>query len=244
MLRKILLSTAAVAALAAPAFAADLPARAAAPAPVYAAPIFTWTGFYVGAQIGYQWGRTNADYYNAAGVFLPGSSARYDANGVVGGLHVGYNHQISSLVLGVEGDIEASGVKGHFTFANGDDYRTRVNWQGSLRARLGYAMGPALLYLTGGAAFADLHNSALNFAAATRVGHSKDWGWTLGGGVEYAINNNWTTRLEYRYTDFGKNSFSLAPAFGGSERAKNTFHTVRLGLTYKFGGPSAVVAKY
>ena len=242
MLRKILLSTAAVAALAAPALAADLPARAAAPAPVYAAPIFTWTGFYVGAQVGYAWTEAKHTFDNGA------PSGKSKSNGILGGLHAGYNHQIGAMVLGLEGDFDFNGAKGSFTDLTGltSVGTSRINTQGSLRARLGFAMNNALLYVTGGWALADTRFGGGPAPLPATGGYSKTLsGWALGAGVEYAFTNNWTARAEYRYTDFGKSHGFLAPANPGVLMSNSTTqHAIRVGVTYKFGGPSAVVAKY
>ncbi len=247
-MRKLFLSTVAAAAvLSSGAFAADLPVRgpAVAPAPIFVG--MNWTGFYIGAQIGYSWGESTHDFRDLAGVIFPFSSNRNTSpDGFFGGLHAGYNHQIGSLVLGIEGDIEATGARGSFTFANGDRYRTSSDWQGSLRARVGVAFNRALLYVTGGVAFAEVNDSVLNFGANTTVRSSHTAaGWTIGGGLEYAITNNWTARAEYRYRDLGNHRYNTAPAFDGSLQYDYKDHSVRVGLSYLFGGPAGpVVAKY
>ena len=135
-MRHLLLgSVAAFALVAGAAQAADLPRRAAPPAPIYVAPIFTWTGFYVGAQIGGGWGRSEI------------GAISYNANGVVGGLHAGYNMQFGSIVAGVEGDIEATSLKGSTAFP-GVLLKTRAPWQGSVRARVGVAFDRFMPYIT------------------------------------------------------------------------------------------------
>ena len=241
MIRTLLLSTVAAVALVGTASAADLPVRTAAPAPVYAAPMFTWTGFYVGLQAGYAWGETKHSFSNGA----PSDSSKPD--GFLGGIHAGYNQQFGAFVAGLEADADLNGAKGSYQNITGigSAGSSRLAWQGSLRGRLGFAADRTLFYVTGGWAFAD---AKFRGGPALPVvdGYSKSLsGWTLGAGIEHALSSNWTVRGEYRYTDFGKASGGLVPAFAGVIMdTKTTQHAVRLGLTYKFGGPSAIVAKY
>lgn len=244
MFRTLLLGTVAAVALSGAASAADLPIRTAAPAPVYAAPLFTWTGFYVGGQIGYGWGNNStAEYITATGAFT-NFKRTFKPDGILGGLHAGYNMQSGSLVYGLEADIEGSALKGGYTLANGNGTAFKQPWQGSLRGRLGVAYDRALFYVTGGAAFAEQKHTY--FTPAIRETSSKTrFGWTLGAGIEYAVSNNWTVRGEYRYTDYGSYKNASLVAFPGfSYKHDPRDHAVRLGLSYKFGGPSAIVAKY
>ena len=234
--------------LSAPALAADL-GRLPAKAPVTAvapSPLF-WNGFYVGAQVGYQWGNDHTAEFATATGLPTGFNRSFDGNGVVGGLHAGYNFQTGPLVFGVEGDVEGSGAGGGFTLpaavaagcmgaaaGNGTDFDSR--WQASLRGRLGYAFGPTLLYVTGGAAFADL-NYAYFTPAVRESFRTTEAGWTVGTGLEFAFTPAWSTRLEYRYTDFGRLTNASAVAFPGSTFQHDpNFHTIRLGVSYRFGG--------
>ncbi|MDH7795588.1 MULTISPECIES: outer membrane protein [unclassified Beijerinckia] len=232
-MRKILLTAAALSAMASTAMAADLPRRAPAPAPapIYVAPIFTWTGFYVGGQIGGGWGRSELAGFG------------YNANGVVGGLHAGYNQQFGMIVAGVEGDIEATSLKGSGSNFFGSTFKTRAPWQGSLRARVGVAaFDRALIYATGGVAFASIRNEVFvpPFASSTSTTRA---GWTVGAGVEYAIDNNWSVRAEYRYTDFGRFNVGFFPLGSANTRFKE--NTVRVGVSYRFGSAAGpVLARY
>jgi outer membrane immunogenic protein len=254
MFRHILLSSAALAALSTASLAADLPARKMAPAPYVTAPIFTWTGLYVGAQIGAGWTTDKVSDYTTGGVFL--GSGKVDSSSVVGGLHAGYNMQTGAIVYGLEGDIELSGLSktsnalyspAGVLYAGVYGYSTKIDWQGSIRGRLGYAAGPALFYVTGGVAFANVktaYNPGGYSTSDTKAG------WTLGGGVEYAFAPNWTARIEYRYTDYGSFSDATAAApvtFWSGESIKHKLqeNAVRVGVSYKFGGPAgSVVARY
>ncbi len=238
MLRKLLMSTVVFVGATGVAMAADLPSRKAPPTYVPPPPpVFTWTGVYIGAQIGYQWGTSGTDIAGA----LPFA---YNANGVTGGAHVGYNYQISQFVVGLEGDVNGLDYSGSNTsaapfFATS----TRENVDGSVRGRLGVAWDRALVYATGGVAFADIRNS-YSFGGLGSTFDSGRVGWTVGGGIEYAIDNNWSLRAEYRYTDYGK--YTQAP-FGFAINNHEYDNKVQVGFSYKFDmlNPIApVVAKY
>jgi outer membrane immunogenic protein len=238
MVRKLFMSTVVLLGATGTAFAADLPttkgpAMYAPPPP----PIFTWTGLYVGAQAGYQFGHAST---STGGVGLPG----YNPSGVDGGVHIGYNYQMGMFVAGLEGDVNGSSYNGSNTFG-GIGYNTSEDIDGSVRGRLGVAWDRALVYATGGAAFGNFRNQyavgpALDTVWNTRVG------WTVGGGIEYALDNNWSLRAEYRYTDYpGFNNFA-ATSLGASVHQHETDNRVQLGVSYKFDlmGPSPVASKY
>jgi len=271
MRRQILLaSVGAIAiAIAGSAVAADLPYRG--PPPVYLppAPIFTWSGLYIGGQIGYAWGRDDADFttLDPDRLFF---TADTSPQGVIGGAHLGYNLQIpgwslfssSGIVIGLEGTVDGtssnksvflSGEPG-FLHATHPDLTVvnRAEVQGSLRGRLGLAFDRVLIYGTGGAAFAGVKNDYTlgdPFFLSDSISKTRT-GWTAGGGLEYAVTNNWSIRAEYRYSDFGRfNDF----AFGGLGLASEpiarhhlTENQVQAGFSYKFTpfAPPPVVAKY
>lgn len=220
-MKKLLLASVALAALAAaPAFAAD----AIVEEPIVDLPVgFSWTGAYIGIQGGYSWGDVDRD----TGAF----QNSYDADGFLGGVHVGYNYQFTNnLVVGVEGDMEWAGLDGDDAGVGGTVDETDFNWQGSVRGRLGYAIDRLLVYGTGGVAFASIdHNNAGGVPVSNQETYT---GWTAGAGVEYAFTDNLTTRLEYRYADFGSEDF--APAGLAPFSTDITTHTVRVGLSYKF----------
>lgn len=185
-------------------------------------PSFSWTGGYVGLQAGYGWSDVDRD----TGTF----ANSYDADGFVGGLHAGYNHQWGNFVLGVEGDIEYSDMSGDDGGAGGTIDQVEINWMGSLRARAGFAIDRALIYGTGGVAFADIDQ---NNVSGVPVSFSDTYvGWTAGAGVEYAFTDNFTGRLEYRYTDFGSETYTPAGLAAFTNDITN--HAVRIGLSYKF----------
>jgi outer membrane immunogenic protein len=246
-MRKLLLVTAAAVLFTAPALAADL-----APAPV--APVympFDWTGFYVGVHAGYAWGDVDDDLdhrFEDGGYTVETAADSVDIDGFIGGAHAGYNVQFGSFVIGLEGDVDFSGADGDEDFsADGGDITGNLsldsNWQASIRARAGFAIDRALIYATGGVAFAD---ADLEFDATDGVDefHFSDsqtfTGWTIGLGAEYAFTDNLIGRLEGRYTDFGDPDFDLGDledAFGADGNDVNvewTQFSILAGISYKF----------
>ncbi len=255
MIRNVLLSSATLAALTVASFAADLPSRK-APATYAPAPIFTWTGFYVGADIGGGWTIDTGRIRNAAGV--PQGTENLGASGVVGGLYAGYNYQVSNaFVLGLEVDIDATSISqtsntNTFQGPNVNADKESLPWQGSLRGRLGYAISNVLLYATGGLAFAQINTSYTTIAApASQASFSgMRAGWMVGGGLEYAFDTNWIGRFEYRYSKFSPFTDGVPNGIGNGLGGLNVRHSVsenavRVGIAYTFGAPAlAVVAKY
>ncbi len=240
MIRRFVLSGTAAVAVVAAAVAADLPPRE-APLPYAPPPVFSWTGLYLGAQIGYAWG---TDAFTAtrpaSGVFASNS---FTPNGVIGGAHVGYNLQLGQYVAGVEGDVDGTGYSKSLN-AGFATITTKIPVQGSIRLRLGVGLDRALLYVTGGAAFAGFDTTYATFAGFDTIGTTRT-GWTIGGGIEYALNTNWSIRAEYRYADYGSfNAYpsnALGPIQGPGTfvRHHETQSAIRGGVTYKLGVPAA-----
>ncbi len=215
---------------------------------------FTWTGGYVGFQVGGAWQQlnetVNAPFLPAiAGVpGLPGLiQTNIGSNGAIFGGHLGFNYQFSpSFVAGLEGDVEGS--SGHnFGFSYGSGFgpysaEAFNNIRGSIRGRLGYASGHLLLYATAGGAWANF-STTHNFVVGgnSDVSNYTPVGWTLGAGVEYAFMGNLSARLEYRYADYGTSQiYSAAPGLTYGERA--TEHSLRAGLSYRFWAPAPTTA--
>ena len=214
-MKKLLLATAAVM-LAGPALAADLPrySEPAAPAQAYVAPAFNWTGFYAGANLSYNWG----DFDTA------GTTTRLnDGHGFGGGVQVGYNMQYDPLVVGIEGELGYANSKDSF----GGDKGT-LGWRGALTPRLGYAIDRFMPYVKAGLAGGDVEikDSGLGGSDSAML-----WGWTAGIGAEYAVTNNVSVRLEYDYTDLGRDNFNLG---GTTAKAGFKGSDVKLGVNYKF----------
>ncbi|GLK86214.1 outer membrane protein [Ancylobacter defluvii] len=230
-MKKLLLAAVSVTALASPALAADLATQYPVKAAVVAVPVFTWTGFYIGANLGYTWsdgsGGSSIDGYGVGS--WSGSS-----NGFTYGGQLGYNYQVDSWVFGVEADIQ--GVAGSGSYGGiagstwyGNDFDT--DYFGTLRGRIGYAWDRVLVYGTAGAAYGQTSVSgSINGVA---YDSSADyWTWTVGAGVEYAFADNWTVKGEYLYIGDPDTKAQLPGTFDSWGHI-NT-NVVRLGVNYKF----------
>jgi outer membrane immunogenic protein len=257
MYRKILLtSVGAMALTGSAAFAAEPPPVYVPPPP----PIFTWTGIYVGGQVGYAWARDNGSINNPApgiaglppSIFLPFT---VNFQGVIGGAHLGYNLQFNQWVVGLEGDVNGTSLSktqlvGAFPPFFQGLVRPKATVQGSIRGRLGIAFDRVLIYATGGAAFADftVAYNTLPLGGIDQITSTRT-GWTVGGGLDYAITNNWSIGAEYRYSDFGRrNDQSPPPVLFPNSFVRHhlTEHQVQGVFSYKFDTlvPAPVVAKY
>jgi outer membrane immunogenic protein len=216
MLRKILLASAALVSFAGAASAADMPARMATKAVPYLA-VYNWTGFYVGANIGYGWGRDTAG----------GSST--NLNGVIGGGQIGYNWQMNNLVVGLETDFQGSGQRADATGV-GFSVTERIRYFGTVRARLGYAWDRTLVYVTGGYAYTNVGGD-LNVGGFTTSSNTTKSGYTVGAGVEYAFAGPWSVKAEYLYVDSGTTNLTLA-GISADVHVKNNIG--RVGINYRF----------
>lgn len=223
-----------------PAFAADL-GHGPPPAPVPPPPpVFSWTGFYIGAEVGGAWARNTDSELYLNGV-PNGDTAGSNPSGVIGGGLVGFNYQLGSVVFGLEGDAEGSDLKatGIYTLAAPDSVTSNTDFQGSIRGRLGVAVDRWLVYGTGGVAFAHTqydYNCVGCFPQTSESFDNTRTGWTLGAGIEYAFTNNWIGRVEYRYADFGHQTDNVT-MWNLQERQRLTENIVQVGLLYKFGAP-------
>jgi outer membrane immunogenic protein len=333
MNKHLLVAAAAAIAFPCAASAADLPTAKAPPPPVAYVPAFTWTGFYVGGNVGYSWNDDKlswgyGDWYDPAvigtdiyGVFPYNSTVAKD--GWTGGVQAGYNYQMGSVVIGVEGDINyVDGQKSsslywddggaYYAVNSGLPYpgattniaatdpayrmyagaKGGLNWLGTLRGRIGFAADRFMIYGTGGLAFGNIKSSAYlagdcfdvdnpatagtgpadftgacagatwsgtaptrpvsgtagdpawyRFANLAGSKSSTEIGWTLGGGVEYAMDTHWTVKAEYLYYDLGGSNYAVngswlwSPTTGWVApvvRKDNTGSLARIGVNYKF----------
>lgn len=234
--------------------AADLSEPMAAPmlAPTMA-PAYDWTGGYIGGQIGYGWSNTNVDsvsfFDDVAGTIpagtLPGFA--FNGSGIIGGAELGYNWQANGVVLGVEGDISATGITGTYGDA-GPDFTldTKLNWLSTARLKLGLPVENFMFYGTAGLAVggitANLHDNYPDDTTVYNLSNSQTAvGWTVGGGVAAAVNSHWVVKAEYLYADLGSHTYSYSEDPSGaigwpllSASAKTTASIVRVGLDYKF----------
>ncbi len=221
-MKNFLLGTVALIALGAavPAIAADMAPRSYTKAPAYvAAPIYNWTGFYIGGHVGGGFPGSN----NLVGGSNDGT--------FMGGVQAGYDMQFSPNWV--------AGLEANYSFLDtGSNFANRG--LGSVTGRLGYTWGPSLLYVKGGYAWADSR-----FTNGFSGDGGRD-GYTVGGGLEYMFTQNWSGKIEYQYYDFGNvtpllNNVAVA-GFTNDE------HTVKAGLNYRFNlgnfGNGLVPAKY
>nr|WP_137831490.1 outer membrane beta-barrel protein [Methylobacterium sp. L1A1] len=223
--------------------AADLPPRAAPPPPPIP-PAFTWTGFYIGANAGYGF-RGGASTFSDA-TYGSVTEAK-SGNGFVGGGQVGYNYQFtpgSGLVLGAEADFQGTtfGRRGDGTLGTTPYYGVSpsLDWFGTVRGRVGYAFDRWLVYGTGGVAYDG--GSASSYAAAYpyTLPDTTRLGYAVGGGVEYALTDKVSVKVEGLYVDLGKRSpgatvyDATVPAYYGTGRSESGFGLVRGGLNWRF----------
>lgn len=195
---------------------------------------FSWSGPYVGANIGNAWQNDNLIETQIGN---PGYSHPQSAqsSSILGGLFAGYNFEESQFVFGVEGDIQAIGLQQTTQYSNSAiaKFGSKTNVQGSIRGRLGFAFDQMLIYATGGPAFAQIDNT-YSYASSQDISSFRI-GYTVGGGIEAALSDHWLGRLEYRYTDYGTIvDLPTIPWSGYPESRHETDNTVMHGISYKF----------
>lgn len=188
---------------------------AAADMPIYEIPpVYEPSGLYVGAFAGWGWGDSVV------------AAVDPEIEGFVAGGLVGWELRRGGLLVGVEGDIGATGIDGTNSVAN---TAVEVNWLASLRLRGGVDMDGFAVYGTGGVAFANMD------AAITTATPPSDTqtltGYVIGGGMEAPLTPNLAARLEYLYYDFNETDFMIG---GGAVQADLRLHTVRGALVYNF----------
>ena len=234
------LGSLAVVAIAPVASAADMPTKA-RPAP---AAVYDWTGFYLGGYYG-----TVISHTKARTPVTTDGTHDHNNSGLMGGGTAGYNWQFDRYwLVGVEGEVGYLGLDR--TDTDWDDHifvGVKSSWYGTARGRFGYVTGPSVLYGTGGAAFVNIEStfggqSPANgrlFIAPTTASSTRT-GWTLGGGIETKLSQNWSAKTEYLYIDAGSTSFlsNLGSTPGIPTIFGNRFHVIKSGLNYKFGGPN------
>jgi outer membrane immunogenic protein len=248
--------------------ASDLPTKA----PVFKVPavaLTNWTGFYIGGNAGISAGVAPLEQTSAFVPFPPSvnNQSSHDAFGAIGGLQAGYNLQRGSLVYGIEGDFQLSSQKSDptcltfcdFNFQNPtsiqfDSVSQQIPWFATLRGRFGYAAGPSLIYVTAGAAFANIKTtySTTEFNNFTGTASDTRVGLALGGGIETALTGNWTAKIEYLYLNYGTvtDTFTYATpgGFGPPGTAASVVsgtvvdHVARVGVNYRFGDPPPAAA--
>lgn len=215
--------------------AADLPVPVpmAPAAPVaYAPQIYNWSGIYVGGHIGGAYSASSwSDPFGAA------SNDDFNSWGFLGGAQVGANAQFNRLVLGLEGDFSWTSIKNSGTDSIGEALNTNVQWTSTVTGRVGAAFDRLLVYGKGGLALAQDQSSLTDLAGNTATDSFLRTGWTVGAGLEYALDDNWSAKIEYDYLGFGPQSMTFTtPIESVSSNASLNVQEVKAGLNFRFGG--------
>src|SRR3974390_1833970 len=245
-------------ALATPAMAADLPRKATPALPAQSIQAVNWTGFYVGVHVGYSWGNGdgNLTYDPGTGplaIFDP-SGRTIDGHGWLAGGQIGFNYQLNSIVFGLEADASWTGLKGSGSFTTNAAstnwaIENRLEWFGTVRGRVGFAVNNFLLYGTGGVALGQTKSSLvvtnlIPCCLLTANGSVNEnlLGWAAGAGIEWMYARNWSVKAEYLYLDLGSayyhfvgiNFLAGIPHTTDSFPSDLKFNMVRAGVNYRF----------
>jgi outer membrane immunogenic protein len=190
-----------------------------------------WTGWYAGLQVGGGFG--HASWTNP----LSNASDSLTPSTALGGGQFGVNWTRDSLLLGAEADFTWMDLKASTTDGAGFTHRFASNWLSLVTGRVGYASGQYLFYAKGGAAFANERNKVVTPAGVLAdSGGTTQYGWTVGGGVEYAIDRNWSARVEYDFVDLpSQNIVLVGPKLGQSPATVNfDIQKVAGAVNYRF----------
>lgn len=223
MIKQIALAVSAAALFSGSAMAADAIVYN-EPAPVAVANTFSWEGGYAGVNAGYGFGKMKED----------GVSVK--PRGFVGGVQAGYNWQFDQVVAGIEADFQGSTMKKSVDLYEAGVYdgtaKGKIQWFGTVRGRLGADIAErTMLYGTAGLAYGKVKLEGTDVSGLKDSASKTRAGWTAGAGVEHAFTDNVTLKTEYLYTDLGKVKFRDG---GDVSKVKTNFHTVRVGVNYKF----------
>jgi outer membrane immunogenic protein len=235
MIKKLLLSSCAVVAITGSALAADLPSRKAPPVAYAPAPVFTWTGFYVGANGGAGWTRNQSlpyvETFGGTYFYANDFGPLRSRTGAFGGGQAGFNWQTGMFVFGLETDAQASSIRSN-AFVTNAPYLTlgnsitinsaqRVDYFGTIRGRVGIGWDRVLVYGTGGFAYAGVRNSfgmsdTFGFNAYNNnAGDTARTGYAVGGGIEWMFAPNWSIKAEYQYIGLRRGPNTAATEFTG-----------------------------
>jgi outer membrane immunogenic protein len=216
--------------------AADLPLLRAPVAPVASAPaaIYSWTGFYIGGQVG-----AGASRSSWSDPFSGGNNTFTSGAGFLGGGLIGANYQWNALVLGVEGDFNWTGMKGNGTDFVGEPIGTETQWTSTVAGRVGAAFNRLLVYGKGGAAFARDRGTFTDLAGNSASSAFTRTGWIAGIGLEYGITQNWSAKVEYDYLSFGAQPLNFTTATPTAYASSTTLNAqeIRAGINWRFGSP-------
>ena len=231
------------------AHAADLPARVYTKAPAIAAPVYSWSGFYLGINGG---GASSHECYTITSVagapVFPNSEGCHDATGALLGGQIGYRRQVTSWVFGLEAQGDWADLKGSnasLTAIIPYTNQTKIDAIGLFTGQVGYAWNNVLLYVKGGAAVTD--NQYSSFFTATNVVFNQAsetrWGGAVGAGFEFGFASNWSLGVEYDHLFMGTDSVSFT-GINAVTRTDNISQDVDMvvgRLNYRFGGPLGII---
>lgn len=202
-----------------------------------AAPIYHWAGPYLGAHFG-------GALSSGEDVLTPIGSDTTNPSGVLGGLQVGYNYRLApTWLVGIEGELGWTSAEGKANFLDPAGIASLSitsdhNWYDTLSGRVGYVMGPLMLYAKGGAACmnADYRMDVNSGIDGSTLANATRTGWNVGGGLEYMLGSRWSAKLEYDHLDFGSDTLGFVNPFGSSVTFKTAVNEFKAGLNYHFDG--------
>lgn len=214
--------------------AADLRAPPPAPPPaapvVYAPQVYNWSGIYFGGHLGGAYGASSwSDPFT-------GGKNNFNNWGFLGGAQVGANAQFNRLVLGIEGDFSWTGIKDKGTDAARDMFNTNVQWTSTVTGRVGAAFDRFLVYGKGGLALAQDKSTLTDFTGTSASNSMMRTGWTAGAGLEYAIDQNWSAKVEYDYLGFGSQAMHFTTPALGTVASNNSLNVqeIKAGVNFRF----------
>jgi outer membrane immunogenic protein len=236
-MKSLLLGAATSLAMVAGASAADMSIKA-------PPPVWSWTGCYIGGNLGVASARVeNIDLTTNP----PQSLGSHTAQGGVYGVQVGCDYQTGALVFGLRGLFDGANPTGQNTIPQNAAiaYTTSIPWLGTVTGRAGFTLTPAwLVYAQGGGAFVrDLHAQLNPQPTVFTSGSTTFGGWTVGGGLEYRFAANASGFIEYNYMGFNDIHTCCSPGGAGTITEKFNVQTVMVGLNFRFGG-GPVYTKY
>jgi len=200
--------------------------------PAYVQTYYNWTGFYLGAHVGYGW----ADF-SGADPLLGAVSSSTTANGLIYGGQVGFNYQLGSWVFGIEGEFSFGDVKSSQSLLGIATGEVKLDRIYTVAGRVGYAFDRTMIYGKFGGAWTQEEYNFTLLGPTAATGQADRTGWVLGVGVEYAFLGNWSAKLEYNYMDMGSKAVTLTTLGGLAVTPANvdlTVQTIKAGINYRF----------
>lgn len=221
--------------------ALTLPASAGSLKDDYAPPVYKWSGLYIGGHAGLATGDTTGD----ANVIIFNVSTDYEVSGAIYGGYLGYNHQMGNLVVGIEGTLSGTSIKGDTTCLALLKCAREVDWMATLVGRLGYAMDRTMVYALAGVAWADVEtkvtDNILGGGLLSLNGSETHTGFVIGFGIEHALSHNILARIEYNHIDFGSETHNLGVNLLGipipvtvPTQVNLEVDTIKIGIAVKF----------